>query len=357
MLLSPFVFKSGATAKNRVALAPLTNKQSHAGGTLSDAEHAFLARRSAFGVVTTCAAHVAADGQGWPGELGIHDDAHLPGLQRLAGTLSAAGALGVVQLFHGGTRAPEAVTGSRPWSASEQPEDPAQPRAATEADIERVIGQFARAAARAAQAGFAGVELHAAHGYLLSQFLSATQNRRDDAWGRDRSLLVRTVLREVRAAVREATGPSSAFLVGVRISPEDFGQARGLDLDESLELSQALVEGGADYLHLSLWDVTRNTAKRPTEHPLSLFRAAVPGASLMVAGKVWTRADAEACLDRGADFVALGRAGIVNPDWPTLAADPAWQPVMPPVTAEHLLTNAVAPGFVEYLRAFKGFLA
>lgn len=353
MLLEPFAFANGVRAKNRVALAALTNRQSHLDGSLSDAELAWLERRAAggFGLVFTCAAHVSPHGQGWAGELGIFDDRLLPGLTRLAQALSAHGALPLVQIFHGGARAPEALIGQRPWSASESPEDPSNPRAATEDDIAGVIADFRAAAVRAWQAGFAGVELHGAHGYLLGQFLSATQNRRTDVWGLERDRLLRTVLREVRAAV------PAEFIVGVRLSPEDFGQAKGLDLDESLALAPKLAAEGADYLHLSLWDVTRNSTKRPEQHPITLFREAVPGVPLMVAGKVWTLADAEACEARGATFVALGRAGIANPDWPLHAAREGWEPVRPPVTREHLLASAVSPGFVEYLGNFKGFIA
>src|SRR6516164_5018562 len=117
--LDPLTFRNGVRAKNRVCVAPLTNLQSHADGTLSDDEHDWLAARAAggFGLVETCAAFVARDGQGWPGELGIDHDAKLPGLTRLAATLASQGALGVVQLFHGGVRAPSKVTGQQPWSA------------------------------------------------------------------------------------------------------------------------------------------------------------------------------------------------------------------------------------------------
>jgi 2,4-dienoyl-CoA reductase-like NADH-dependent reductase (Old Yellow Enzyme family) len=178
-ILDPFTFRGGARAKNRAAVAAMTNKQSHADGTLSDDELAWLTLRAAgqFGIVTTCAAHVAKDGQGWPGELGFWSDSLVPGLTRLARALKGEGAVALAQIFHGGLRADPAVTGERPWSASESP----AARVATEDDIRRVIGQFADAAARARTAGMDGVELHGAHGYLLTQFLSTTENKREDA--------------------------------------------------------------------------------------------------------------------------------------------------------------------------------
>ena len=356
-LLAPFVFHNGVQARNRVWLAPMTNWQSHADGSLSDDELRWLVARAegGFGVIETCASHVALDGQGWPGELGVYDDALLPGLTRLAGALSSACPL--VQIFHGGVRSPSKLTGKQPWSASAFHEDKPGfevPRAATEGDIFRAIGEFRDAAVRAHRAGFAGVELHGAHGYLLSQFLSATMNTRDDGWGGPsfdaRARLLRETVRAVRAAVPET------FVVGVRISPEDFGNARGLDLDESLALARMLEEDGIDFLHLSLWDATRNTAKRPTEHAIPLFRAATK-VPLVVAGKVWTKEDADRILDLGADGVALGRAAIANPDWPMRCNEVGWEPKRPPLTADELLARALSPVFVDYMRNWKGFVA
>ncbi|WP_438001076.1 NADH:flavin oxidoreductase [Sorangium sp. So ce185] len=357
-LLSPFSFPNGLTARNRVWLAPLTNGQSHDDGSLGDDELRWLSCRAqgGFGVVETCAAHVAEDGHAWKGELGVFADRLLPGLRRLAAAVAAPGALGLVQLFHGGLRANPQVSGLPTWSASAVAEpDLPVPRAATEQDILGVIERFRDAAARALLAGFAGVELHGAHGYLLGQFLSATQNRRTDRWGgawENRARLLRETLRAVRAAV-----PAS-FVVGVRLSPEDWGQAKGLDLDENLELARWLVEDGADFLHLSLWDASKPSRKRPDAHPLPLFREVVgPSLPLVVAGGVWTRAEAEALLDKGATAVALGRAGIANPDWPQRIADPAWEPRRPPLTRAELLERGVSETFAGYLRRWKGFVA
>jgi 2,4-dienoyl-CoA reductase-like NADH-dependent reductase (Old Yellow Enzyme family) len=355
-LLSPFSFRNGARAPNRVALAPMTNSQSHADGSLGDDELRWLMRRAegGFGIVATCAAHVTTDGQAWAGELGIFDDALLPGLTRLASALRGAGALSMVQLFHGGARTDAKLTGGRPWSASEIPGDAGEPRAATAADIARVIAAFRDAAVRAHRAGFDGIELHGAHGYLLCQFLSAL-NVRTDGWGGASFAARARLLREVTRAVRAAV-PAS-FLVGVRISPEDFGNARGLDLDESLTLAGWLADDGIDFLHLSLWTAANNTKKRPDAHPVPLFRRACPaGVALFVAGKVWTRAEADALLERGADVVALGRSAIANPDWPARAADPGWEPRRPPLTPAELVERGLSAPFAQYMRNWKGFV-
>src|SRR6187455_1658198 len=314
-LFEPLVFRSGLSARNRIVLAPLTNMQSHADGSLGDDELRWLSSRAdgGFGVVMTCAAHVARDGQGWPGELGVFDDSLLPGLTTLATALRDRGATSIVRIFHGGLRADPALTGTVPWSAS----DGDGIRAATVHDIHRVIGQFADAAARAQKAGFDGVELHGAHGYLFTQFLSATQNRRTDDWGgplENRARLLRDALRAVRARVGDS------FTVGVRLSPENFGNAKGLDLDESVQTARWLAEDGADFVHLSLWRALEPTTKRPSEHALPIFRAALPpDVAILAAGALWTRAEAEQVMALGADAVALGRSAIVNRDWPLRA--------------------------------------
>ncbi len=357
-LLTALRFRNGAIARNRLWLAPMTNLQSHDDGSLSDDELRWLVRRAAggFGVIETCASHVTEDGQAWRGQLGVFEDRLLPGLRRLAGEVAGNGALGVVQLFHGGVRADPQLTGRPVWSASasEQPGLPAA-QAATEEQIEAVINRFREATVRAHVAGFSGVELHGAHGYLLGQFLSATQNRRQDRWGgawENRVRLLRETVRAARAAV-----PRS-FLVGVRLSPEDRGQATGLDLDENISLARWLVEDGVDFLHLSLWDASKKTQKRPDQHPIPLFRQAIDaGVPLVVAGNVWTRRDAEALLEMGADAVAIGRAAIANPDWPSRVADPTWEPRRPPLSVAELRERGLSEAFAIYLRNWKGFVA
>lgn len=348
MLFDPVTFSCGLVVPNRIALAPMTNGQSLPDGRLGDDEVAWLARRAdgGFGMIETCAAYVARDGKAWAGELGVdRDDGDLA---RLATRLQQGGAAAIVQLFHGGVRAASKLTGEQVWSASTWHEDSPgfeTPRPATDDDIARVIDQFAAAAARCERAGFAGVELHGAHGYLLSQFLSRTMNP-------GRSIEQRaTLIREVMRAVRARTGPR--FCVGARLSLEDRGNTKGVDLDESLQVAAWLAEDGAEFIHASLWDATKPTAKRPAEHPTPLLRAALPArVRVIVAGAIWTHEEAEAALAKGADMVAIGRAGILNPDWPRTGAERR-----PPMTRADLAERAVSPVFAEYLTRWKNFVA
>ncbi len=357
-VLEPYTFpRTGHVVRNRLVLAAMTNKQSHEDGTLSDDEYDWLLARAGFGIVTTCAAHVAQDGQGWDGELGAFGAEHIPGLTRLAAGLREAGALSLVQIFHGGVRAPSRLTGQQPWSASTFELDAPNfevPRAATEDDIQRTIRAFADAARRSAEAGFDGVEIHGAHGYLITQFLGTVTNTRSDAWGgalEDRARFVREIVAALRAATPER------FLVGVRLSPEVPDQ--GVALDEALQTAQWLRDDGVDFLHVSNWD----SFQPPKAHPGSdkmlttWFREAVgPDVPVIATGGVWTPTQADTVLEHGADLVGLARAAIGNAGWPALAEDPSWEPARPPYTPEHLRGETLSETLLEYMRGWPGFV-
>lgn len=348
-------FPCGRTMPNRYALAPLTNCQSHVDGTLSDEEFHWLTLRAqgGFGLTMTCAAHVQAAGQGFPGQLGIFGDQHLPGLTRLAGAIRQAGSLALAQLHHAGMRSPRELIGGAPLCPSEDAETGA--RALSLDEISQLAEDFINAAVRARRAGFDGVELHGAHGYILAQFLSSEYNHRDDRYGGSLENRARLLLDIVRA-VRERCGKH--FIVGVRLSPERFGQK----LAEMQQVARWLVETGViDFLDLSLWDY----AKMPEEEAfaqrslLSYFTELPRGnVKLGVAGKIYTPADVARCLDAGADFVLLGRAAILQHDFPHRAkADPDFTPVQAPVSAAYLHSEGVSQTFVDYLDRFPGFVA
>jgi 2,4-dienoyl-CoA reductase-like NADH-dependent reductase (Old Yellow Enzyme family) len=216
-----------------------------------------------------------------------------------------------------------------------------------------VIDRFRAAALRAVAGGFAGVELHGAHGYLLCQFLSKTMNLRTDAWGGSfagRARLIREIAKAVRKAVPDR------FLVGVRLSPED--QGNGIDLDESIQVARGLCDDGVDFLHLSFRDAKENSKKRPEQHAMRLLRAAVPKhVVLIAAGSLWTRADADALFAKGADAVAVAKAAIANPDWALNASTAGWEPRHPPLTVAELNERGLSEPFTSYLRNWKGFVA
>lgn len=363
-IYEPYTFiKSGLTSVNRIVLAPMTNQQSNDDGTLGDDEYRWLTRRAkeGFGIIITCAAHVTKDGQGWQGELGIFDDVHLEGLTKLAKGIQEHQSLAIVQLFHGGARSPEDVIGHQPWSASAHEMKVGSKvidvRQGTKDDIQRTIQAFVDAADRAFRAGFNGVELHGAHGYLLHQFMSTVTNTRTDEWGgnfENRTRLVRTILKSIKEKI------PAGFIIGVRLSPEDKYTFQGIDFDESLELARILSEEGADYIHISPWEAL----KRPDKYSnidkalITYFREAVlQDIPVMVAGGIWTGSNAENAIDIGADFVALGRAAIGVPDWPARVKHPDLLLPSPPFTIDQLRKADLGEKFIEYMKRWKGFVA
>jgi 2,4-dienoyl-CoA reductase-like NADH-dependent reductase (Old Yellow Enzyme family) len=353
-LFEPLTLAHGPALKNRLVLAPLTNSQSHPDGTLSDEEFNWLTLRAkgGFALTMTCAAHVQRLGQGFPGQLGVFGDEHLAGLTRLAAAIKDYGSVAVAQLHHAGMRSPAALIGEAPLCPSDNEEFGA--RALTLAEVEQLRDDFIAAAVRVEKAGFQGAELHGAHGYVLAQFLSPEVNRRSDRYGGGLENRAR-IVHEIIDGVRAATGPD--FSLGLRLSPERFG----LKLAEIVEVARGvLADGKIDYLDLSLWDY----AKEPVEEAfqgrslMSWFTDLPRGAvRLGCAGKVMTPHDAHACLERGMDYVLLGRAAILHHDWPQrLAADPAFTPVKTPVSVEYLKSEGLSPPFVTYMQNWKGFV-
>jgi 2,4-dienoyl-CoA reductase-like NADH-dependent reductase (Old Yellow Enzyme family) len=354
-LHSPLTFSRGPALKNRFMLAPLTNLQSGADGVMSDDEFHWLTLRAkgGFGLTMTCAAHVQAAGQGFPGQLGVFGDAHLEGLTRLAKALNNAGTHSVVQLHHAGMRSPKELIGEAPHCPSVNDEFGARAMSLDEVKASR--DAFIAAAVRAEKAGFHGVELHGAHGYLIGQFLSGEVNQRTDEYGgsfENRARFLYECIAGVRAECRKD------FSLGVRLSPERFG----MDLGEILGLAGALLnDARIDYLDMSLWD----SFKEPVDEAfkgqslVELFGALPRGKTrLGAAGKILTGADCTRAMAAGLDFVVIGRGAILHHDFPKkVASDAVFQPIALPVPEAHLKAEGLGPAFLTYMKTWKGFVA
>ncbi len=346
-LWSPLTLTHGPAWANRIELAPLTNWQSHADGTLGDDEYRWLTMRAGggFGMTMTCAAHVQASGQGFPGQLGAWSDAHLPGLTRLAQGIAERGSVSCLQLQHSGRRADPALSGQPavcPWDDAET-----GARALRTAEVEPLVQDFIAAAQRAERAGFHGVELHGAHGYLLAQFLDAQHNQRDDGYGGRFEHRAR-ILFDLIDGIRAATGPQ--FQLGLRLSPERFG----IVMAEALALAQQLLaDDRLDWLDMSLW----NCFKPPqdaayAQRPLIEHFAALPRGRtrLGVAGHIMDAATARRCLDSGADFVLVGRGAMLHHDFARRAlADARFRSVERPVSRAYLHAEGLGPEFIRYV--------
>lgn len=348
-LTDPLTLRSGATFKNRYVLSPLTNLQSHPDGVLSDDEFRWLTMRAegGFALTMTCAASVQEEGVGFPGQLGFHDERHLPGLTRLAAKIKEYGSHAVGQLHHGGLRS---LNNPKAPSADEK----LKAQAMTLDEIQHSRDCFISAAQRAERAGFDGAELHGAHGYLICSFLSPELNRRDDAYGGDPDRRMRFLL-ECVDGVRAATKPG--FSLGVRLSPERWG----LVVTEIRDVAQRLMhDGKTDYIDMSLWDVK----KEPQDEALQGRTLASyftdlnrNGTRLGAAGKIMSAQDARDVLAMGFDFPVLGRAAILHHDFPKrVAADSNFTAVATPVSEAYLHAEGLGPAFVNYMRTWKGFV-
>lgn len=205
--------------------------------------------RGGVGLIVSSHAYVRPEGQAGPGQLGAHADALVPGLAQMAAAAHAHGAKILLQLAHAGALAATALSGRPAWSVSgvEAASGTTPVHVMSAADIGELADAFGAAAGRARAAGFDGVQIHAAHGYLLSQFLSPRHNRRQDAYGgpiENRAAALRAAL----AAVREAVGPG--FPVWIKMNGQDFVEG-GLETAEALAAARLLEADGLDGLELS----------------------------------------------------------------------------------------------------------
>lgn len=329
-LFSPLTLR-GVTLPNRIGVSPMCQYSCDGDGKPTEWHLVHLLSRAAggAGMVMAEASAVTPEGRISPDDLGIWSDAHVAGHARLAGGIAALGAVPAIQLAHAGRKgsrnAPwadgRAANGWTPIGPSNLPfGDYAEPRAMTEAEIGDTIAAFAAAAKRSIQAGYRLIEVHAAHGYLLHQFLSPLANRRNDGWGGDFEGRIRIVL-EATQAVRAAI-PEEVPL-SVRVSHTDWVDG-GWTTEETVELSKRLKALGVDIV-----DVSSGGLDHRQKIPLSPGYQ-VPGAEqvkrgagipVMAVGLITEAEHAQAILNEGqADLILLARELLRDPYWPIHAA-------------------------------------
>jgi 2,4-dienoyl-CoA reductase-like NADH-dependent reductase (Old Yellow Enzyme family) len=290
-------------------------------------------------------------GRGFPGQLGAFSDDHVEGLARLANALHAEGSRSSVQLHHAGSRADKTLV---PELVSASNDAQFGARALTLDEVEQLRDDFIAAAVRVERAGFDGVELHGAHGYVLAQFLSPEMNSRDDRYGGSLENRARLIL-EIIDGVRARCRPD--FQLGLRLSPERFG----MRMAEIVELSQELFAADKlDYLDLSLWDVSKDPEEDAFKGKSLL--ACFTGLDrrntrLGCAGKITTGAVVDRALAEGADFVLVGRAAILHHDFPKhVERDRGFTARPLPVSRDYLSAEGVSPPFLDYMKNFQGFM-
>jgi 2,4-dienoyl-CoA reductase-like NADH-dependent reductase (Old Yellow Enzyme family)/thioredoxin reductase len=312
--------------KNRLVLAPMVRNYADENGRVTPRYLAHIDRiaRGGVGTLIVEASFVRPDGRAFRRQLGIHDDASVAGLRWLVDAGHRHGALMGIQLFHAGRQTQPKISGAPAVAPSALP-DPVvneMPRELTAAEIAELVNGFAAGARRAKDAGFDFVELHGAHGYLIAQFLSPFSNQRVDEYGGTPEKR-RRFLEEIYVAVKAATG--GGFPVTVRLSAEE-NLPGGLTIDETIATARRLEQLGVAALHVSTGNgatYTQGTMIPPMATvdgvllPLARKLKAAVRVPVIAVGKLRTPEMVEQTLANGtADFVALGRSLLADPDWP-----------------------------------------
>lgn len=334
-LFSPFTLRA-LTLRNRIGVSPMC--QYSATNGLANDWH--LVHLGAFatggaGLVITEATAVAPEGRISPRDLGIWSDDHVPMLRRITDFIRAQGSAAGIQLAHAGrkasTRRPWEGQGAVPvadggWdnvlapSAVAYSDDYPQPKELTAEGIAQVVAHFTAAARRAHAAGFQVAEVHAAHGYLLHQFLSPLTNQRSDAYGGSFENRIRLTC-EVTAAVR-AVWPDDLPVI-VRLSATDWAEG-GWTVDESVQLAQRLRDLGTDLLDCSSGGLVSHqqiSVGPGFQVPFARRIRQEAGIATAAVGLITDAGRAEGILTDGdADMVLLARVLLRNPHWPLLAA-------------------------------------
>jgi 2,4-dienoyl-CoA reductase-like NADH-dependent reductase (Old Yellow Enzyme family) len=329
-LFSPLAF-AGLTLRNRVAMPPMWSGKATSEGFVTPAIIEYHRVRAAAGTALVIVEHsfVHPQGRHSSTQLGVHDDECVEGLKRLSAAIRAEGAVACLQISHAGARASSRVTGMpvvAPSPVATAREDrPDTPTALTGGQIEEAVEAFARAAGRARTAGFDAVEIHAAHGFLLSQFLSPLTNHRTDRYGGDHEGRTRIHL-ETLAAVRRRTGDD--FPVFVRLGMHDE-RPGGLTLSPACWTAAQLASAGAALIDVSGGLAGSDDPGRGPGYFVGYAEAlkAVIDVPVLVAGGISDPRMADLIIRSGrADIVGIGRAMLDDPGWTRAAAAALSQP-------------------------------
>ena len=332
-LFESFALTPDIELRNRIIMAPMTTWSANPDGTVSEQELNYIRQRvNSVGLVITGCTHVQENGIGFTNEFAAFDDRFIPSLKKLAQAAKSGGAPAILQIFHAGNKAiPDLIPNTDVISASalKTPtgsfvDSQMMSRALSHDEILKVIHAFGETTRRAIEAGFDGVELHGAHGFLIQNFFSPLFNQRQDEWGGSLEKRMRfplEIVKEVKRVIKQHA--KKPFALGYRISVEEYDE-NGLRIGNSLQLIDCLIDSGIDYLHISLTDILNSKPVDSVDEKLTIQRVIehvnyrVPFIS---AGKIRTPHQALQALAFGLPLVAIGKALVMNPDWVELTAN------------------------------------
>ncbi len=323
--------------KNRFVMPPMVTQFATPQGTMSDRQIAYYAARAEGGVglMIVEAAAVAPEGKGSSHWLCLYDDSFIPALGRLTQIAHNRGIKILLQLAHAGRQTSSSSTGTRPLAPSPLPcaSFGEVPHALTAEEIQGIVRRFAEAARRAYQAGFDGVEIHGAHGYLIHQFLSSRTNQRKDRYGGNLSGRMNFLL-EILENTEKDVPPH--FVIGCRLNGNDFIEG-GMPFEDTLEVSKHLALRGISYLHISCGVAE---SARMTIPPMDVeagfltpFAESIKKAvtvPVIAVGRITDPLQADALIGQGkADLVSMGRALWADPHLPRKALEGRWEEICP----------------------------
>lgn len=322
-LFEPLTLNHSVQLKNRLVMAPMTNFSSNPDGTVKDDELKYYARRShGVAMTITACANVTTNGKGFKNQVGCFEDRLIPSLSQLAEVIKAEGAKAILQIFHGGRMCPpELVPNGDVVSASAvaaERNGAAEPRELKEKEVLDIIDAFGEATRRAIEAGFDGVEIHGANGYLIQQFFSPHSNRRDDHWGgslEKRMAFPLAIVKKVKETIDEHA--DAPFILGYRFSPEE-PETPGITMTDTLELVDVLANEPLDYLHISLsdfWSKPRRGGDSSKTRMTLILEKVGNRMPVIGVGSIYSPTDAITAKETGVPLLALGREIIIDPDW------------------------------------------
>lgn len=347
-LLEPF--KIGQLElKNRIVMAPVLAQYGSKDGYVTERTKMFYRARAQGGtaLIIVEASYVHPQGQAHKHQLGISDDKFIPGMSELAQTIHQYGAKVAIQLHHGGRRANSELSGMRPIACSELVTPKGDVTEELTADgITENVAYFVQAAVRAKKAKADGVEIHAAHGYLIDNFISRSSNKRQDLYGgslHNRARFLVEIIKEVRKAVGED------YPVWCRINGREFGEEKGTTLEEAKEIARMAQEAGADAIHVSAFG-----PESPLNSPTPKFTAAILAdlaeeikgvvtIPVIIVGMVTTEAGKMILTEGKADAIAVARGFLADPEIPNKVAAGRLEDIVPCILCQRCRDDTFDP--------------
>jgi 2,4-dienoyl-CoA reductase-like NADH-dependent reductase (Old Yellow Enzyme family)/thioredoxin reductase len=310
--------------KNRLIMPPMATNYASKEGEVTDRQIAYYEERAKGGVgliIVEVSCVDAPVGKGMGRQISIDDDSFIPGLSNLVKAIKRHGAGAAIQLHHAGRQTTSRITHNQPVAPSPIAGDGDLPRELTLDEIAVLIQRFAEAAGRAKKAGFDGAEIHGAHGYLVSQFLSPLSNHRQDAYGGSLENRARFLLDVIKAA-RDTVGRD--YPLWCRLSASEMGVDGGITVEETRTVAQLAEKAGVDAIHVSAHQVgpaRRPPMAQPTCYfvPWAQAIKEVVSVAVIAVSRIPPELAEDVISDGKADFVSIGRQLLVDPYLPQKA--------------------------------------